>query len=335
VAVTEPLLSSSFTNCPSQRRAVLAAALPLALVLGGCSSLFPPPQTAQLSHSPPPGLPPRVERTEVPFFPQTPHHCGPAALATVLKHAGIEATPEQLDQTIFLPAREGTLQTEMLVGARRAGAMAVRVPKELNAVLREVAAGNPVVVLQNLGLSVMTRWHYAVVVGYDLGRGEIILRSGTVQREVMSLGTFEHTWKRGEYWAFVALPPGKLPVTAHELESLQATVAFERVAPAAQAARAYEAALSRWPGSLVAAIGVGNTRFNAGDIAGAATAFEAAARRHDSAAAWNNLAQARLKLGQRTAALDAAQRAVQRAETAEKQWVEAARTTLRQAASPK
>lgn len=317
--------------CHLLRRRRLLGAAAGAWALGGCSSLIPPPQTAALRDAPPEGLPVRVERTEVPFFPQTPYHCGPAALATVLKHAGIDVTPEQLGEAVFLPAREGSLQTEMLAGARRSGAVAVRLPKELSAVLREVAAGHPVVILQNLGLAVMTRWHYAVVVGYDLGRGEIILRSGTTEREVMSLGTFEHTWKRGDYWAFAALAPGQLPATAEEREAVQATIAFERVAAPALAVRGYEAAAARWPQSLVVGIGLGNARFNAGDTAGAAAAFEAVARRHDSAAAWNNLAQARLKLGLRAAALDAAQRAVKRAEASETQWVDEARSTLRQA----
>jgi hypothetical protein len=316
---------------PLSRRRRLVAAAAAAWLLGGCSTLIPPPQTAALRDAPPDGLPVRVEHSEVPFFPQTPYHCGPAALATVLKHAGIEVTPEQLGQAVFLPAREGSLQTEMLAGARRSGAVAVRLPKELGAVLREVAAGHPVVILQNLGLAVMTRWHYAVVVGYDLGRGEIVLRSGTTEREVMSLGTFEHTWKRGDYWAFAALAPGQLPATAEEREAVQATIAFERVAAPEQAVRAYEAVSARWPQSLVAGIGLGNARFTAGDAQGAAAAFEAAARQHDSAAAWNNLAQARLKLGQRVAALDAAQRAVKRAEASENQWVDEARSTLQQA----
>jgi hypothetical protein len=316
---------------PSRRRWLGAACLGPTVMVAGCAGLFPPPQTAALRRARPAELPAQVELTAVPFFPQTPHHCGPAALATVLRHVGVEATPEQLAQAIFLPARAGTLQTEMLVGARRAGVVAMRLPQTLDAVLREVAAGHPVVVLQNLGLSLAARWHYAVVVGYDLERGDIVLRSGTVQREVMPLGTFEHTWKRGDHWAFVVVPPGQLAATAGEVEALQATVAFERVAQPARAALAYEAALQRWPDSLVAAIGLGNTRFNAGDAPGAASAFESAARRHDSAAAWNNLALARLKLGQRSAAVDAAQRAVQRAESTERQWAEAARQTLQQA----
>lgn len=314
---------------PPRRRGIAVwlgvAALP------GCATWLPPPQTAALRKAPPEGLPARIELRQVPFFPQTPYHCGPAALATVLRHAGLEASPEALGEAVFLPAREGSLQTEMLVGARRAGAVAMRLPKSLNALLQEIAAGQPVVVLQNLGLAIAARWHYAVAVGYDLVRGEIVLRSGTIEREVLALGTFEHTWQRGDFWAFVALSPGRLPVSIDEREALQASIAFERVAAPAQAARAYEAMLARWPASLPAAIGLGNARFASGDAAAAAAVFDAAARQHDSAAAWNNLAQARLKLGQRAAALEAAQRALRRAESGELQWVDEARNTLQQA----
>jgi hypothetical protein len=76
----------------------------------------------------------------------------------------------------------------------------------------------------------------------------------------MSLGTFEHTWKRGDYWAFAALAPGQLPATADERDAVQATIAFERVAAPAQAVRAYEAAVARWPQSLVVGIGLGNAQ---------------------------------------------------------------------------
>src|SRR3569623_3150374 len=57
---------------------------------------------------------------------------------------------------------------------------------ELAALLREVGAGHPVQVLQNRGLSWAPRWHYAVVVGYDLARDEVVLRSGTERRHRVS-----------------------------------------------------------------------------------------------------------------------------------------------------
>jgi len=305
---------------------ILAAAT--ALLLTGCATVFTPPQTAALLDKPPQDLPARVERSAVPFFAQTRDHCGPAALATALADVGLPADPDRLADAVFLPSRSGTLQLEMLGGARRQGAVATQLPGELEALLREVAAGHAVIVLQNLGLALIPRWHYAVVVGYDLGTHEIILRSGTTQREVMALRTFEYTWARGGRWAITALPPRQLPATAREAEAQDAAVGFERAAPPAQAALAYEALLARWPGNLLAGIGLGNTRFAAGDMVGARTAFQAAAERHDSAVAWINLARLRLDAGDRNGARTAAENAIKRADVSEPAWRDAARATL-------
>ena len=293
--------------------------------LSGCATFADPPQTTALALAPPPGLAPRTELREVPFFPQTRYHCGPAALATVLVHRGLTTTPEALADAVFLPAREGALQTEMLAAARRSGALAVPLPPQLSALFTEVAAGHAVVVLQNLGLSFAPRWHYAVLVGYDLAARELVLRSGTTERERMGFVLFERTWARGSYWSFVALPPGRLPVTAGEVDAVQAAIGFERVAPAAQAQRVYDSLVERWPDNLLAGLGLGNTRFAGGDPAGAAQAFERVALRHDSAAVWHNLAVVRQRLGQRAAALAAADRALARAPAAEPQWLDAAR----------
>jgi tetratricopeptide (TPR) repeat protein len=299
----------------------------------GCAILADPPQTAALAVAAPSGLPPRFELREVPFFAQTPYHCGPAALATALVHAGLPATPEQLADAVFLPAREGALQAEMLAAARRSGALAVLLPPQLSALLTDVAAGNPVLVLQNLGLSFVPRWHYAVVVGYDLAERVLVLRSGTTERERMGFALFERTWARAAHWAFVALPPGQLPATARQAEAEQAAIGFERAAPPLQALLAYDSVALRWPDSLLAGLGQGNTRFAAGDLDGAAQAFERVAGQHDSAAAWHNLGAVRLRLGQRAAAQAAALRAVAAARTAEPQWLQASQALLDQLAA--
>jgi len=298
--------------------------------LSGCAVFTDPPQTLALAASPPAGLPMRVELRDVPFFPQTPYHCGPAALATALGHAGLQVTPQTLGDAVFLPSRDGALQTEMLAAARRFGALAVPLPPRLVALLTEVAAGNAVIVLQNLGLAFAPRWHYAVVVGYDLAAREVVMRSGTTEREQMGFVLFERTWARGGHWAFTALPPGRLPVTAGEADALQAAIGFERVAPPAQALRAYDSVVARWPANEFAGLGQGNMRFASGDLAGAAQAFERVAQQHDSAAAWHNLATTRARLGQREPAQEAAARAVARARTTEPAWLEAAERLSRQ-----
>lgn len=301
--------------------------LALAGSLGGCAVLAPPPQTQALLAAPPAGLPARGELPGVPFFPQSEYECGPAALATALGAAGIAARPEALVEQVYLPARQGSLQVEMLAAARRRGALAVRLPPTLDALLREVAAGHPVVVLQNLSLPIAPRWHYAVVVGYDLAARELVLRSGTTEREVLGLGTFEHTWQRSGHWAFVALAPGQLPATASENEVTAASVAFERVARPQAARRAYESALVRWPDNLTLAMGLGNTRIAAGDLPAATAAFAAAAQRHDSTPAWINLAELHLQQLHFADAETAARRALARS-AAEPNWRAAAQDTL-------
>jgi tetratricopeptide (TPR) repeat protein len=199
----------------------------------------------------------------------------------------------------------------MLVAARRAGAVATVLPGTLEDLLREIAAGHPVVTLSNLGLSWAPSWHYAVAVGYDLDAGELLLRSGPMKRQQMALRTFEHTWARGRHWAFVALPPGKLPATALESDAARALVAFERNAPPEKAALAYAAGLQRWPDNLVLAIGLGNASYAARDLPGAEKAFRHAAGRHASAAAWNNLAVVLDEQGRRSEAVTAARKAVE------------------------
>jgi tetratricopeptide (TPR) repeat protein len=303
-------------------RGGLAAVLALLLaLLAGCAA-----QTQTLRRAPPAGLAERVELAATPFFAQTEYHCGPAALATVLAAAGQAASPAVLGEQIFLPARTGTLQIEMIAGARRQGLVATRLPGTLEAVLRELQAGHPVVVLQNLGLSWYPLWHYAVAIGHDLSRGDLLLRSGTTERLVMPLSTFEHTWVRAGSWAFVALPPGRWPATAEEVAVVEAAVGFERAAPPAQAVLAYRSALQRWGGSLSLQMGLGNSLYAAGDRAAAAAAFEDATRLHTaSAAAWMNLASVRAELGQRDAALAAAREALKVADAA---WADRARDLL-------
>jgi tetratricopeptide (TPR) repeat protein len=314
--------------CITRRALLLATG---ATQFAGCAALSPTPQTDALAAWPP-GLPGRVELDAVPFFAQTPYHCGPAALATVLVHAGFaQATPEALADRVFLPAREGALQVEMLAAARRAGAVPVALPGELRVLCDELAAGQPSVVLLNLGLALAPRWHYAVLVGYDRGARELVLRSGTTRREVTSFALFERTWARGGHWAIAAVAPGRWPASVREADAVQAAVGFERaVAQPAQRLAVFASLVSRWPDNLPGLIGAGNAHAALNDWPAAAQSFERAAARHDSAAAWHNLALARWELGQRDAARAAAQRALERAQAAEPVWRDAARKLVAQ-----
>jgi len=295
--------------------------------LHGCASLEAR-QTRALLAQPPADIPAQVALSATPFFPQSELQCGPAALATVMSAAGVPTTPDALTSSVFVPGRGGSLQIEMLAAPRSHGLVSTRISPDMQALLHEVAAGHPVVVLLNLGLSLYPVWHYAVVMGYDLPAGDVLMRSGTTKLQRLPLFTLEHTWARSGQWAFVVLPPDQLPVSAGESDVTDGRVTFERLAPPDKAAQAYRVALQRWPGSLVLGLGLGNALFAAGDTRAAAEVLERLAQQHDSAAAWNNLATARLKLGEHEAALQAAQAALRRAQASEPRWVDAAQATL-------
>lgn len=287
---------------PRARRT--AGALLLALITSACSLA---PQTRSLRDAPPPDLPVHAELTQVPFFPQEDYQCGPAALATVLNHRGIAISDRQLVPEVYLPARKGSLQAEVVAAARRRGLVVMQIEPSLPELLREVAAGNPVLVLQNLGLDWMPAWHYAVVVGYYLADRELVLRSGTLERRITPLTTFERTWARAGYWGIVVVTPETVPVTARPLAFLDAASALEQTGQVSAARTAYRRAHERWPENPIALLGLGNTEYALGDTTAAARAFREAARLDpDSVQAWNNLAYALAAGGCRASARAAA-----------------------------
>src|SRR5207248_1936015 len=117
---------------------------------------------------------------------------------------------------------------------------------------------------QNLGFG--DGWHYAVAVGYDYDNGLLILRSGTLERDMLPFAGHELVWKRSGYWAMVAVPPDRIPVTAEESRWLSALAATERLGDARQLRVAYEQFLKRWPDNVNASIGLANAHHALGEL---------------------------------------------------------------------
>jgi tetratricopeptide (TPR) repeat protein len=281
----------------------------LAAALSGCAALFP--QTVELAEGLPQGVPREVELKQVPFFPQLEYQCGPAALATALAAFGAKVTPDELVSQVYLPERKGSLQVEMLAAARRHGTVSYMLAPRFTDLLREIAAGNPVVVLIDQGLGPLEYWHSAVAVGYDYDYGQLVLRSGETERRLMPFPLFEFMWKKSGYWAMVALPPGRIPATAEETRWLAAIAALERTGEARGARTAYAGFLARWPDNVNAAIGLANTHYTLKELPQAEAVLRRAAERApDSVVVLNNLAQTLSDLGRDEEALAFAERAV-------------------------
>jgi tetratricopeptide (TPR) repeat protein len=281
----------------------------LGILVSGCALIIP--QTEEMRLNRPAGLAPIAELTDVPFFPQKDYQCGPAALATSLAHFGAAVTPEDLVSQVYLPARQGSLQVEMLASARRNGMVAFQLAPRFADMLREIAAGFPVILLQDYGVWPFSIWHYAVAVGYDMNEGDLVLRSGEKRRLLIPFAVLEYTWKESDYWAMVTAPPDRIPVTAIEPLYLKAVVALEQTGNKRAARAAYAAMLERWPESLGAGIGLSNMHYALGDLKQAETVLRRLVETHsDAAVAYNNLAQTILDEGRAAEALPLAERAV-------------------------
>ena len=277
-------------------------------LLVSCANL---PQSQSIANLAPKNFPVKKELTEVSFFPQEEYQCGPAALAMLFNSSGVAIRPESLVDEVYIPAKKGSLQIEMLSATRRHHLIAYELTPHLMDLLTEIAAGHPVLVLENYGFESSPIWHYSVVVGYDLEQNQIIKRSGLNKREVQSMSAFEYLWKGSKYWAMLSLPLSEIPATATEMSFVDAVLNLEKSGQIKSAHKAYETLLSRWPQNLIAQIGLGNTAYQLHDLKTAKQAFYNASLDHPkSAEAFNNLANVLSELGEVKEAKKAAETAV-------------------------
>ena len=274
-------------------------------MLAGCSGRVPRQWPQPAEHQPN-----QHELDSVPFYPQEAYQCGPASLAMALTWSGVQIDPDTISPEVFTPSRKGSLQPAMISGTRRHGRIAYPITGAA-AMLAEIAAGHPVIVLQNLGLSWHPAWHYAVVVGYDLDQGTVILHSGVTPRKRLSLRVLDNTWARSDYWGLLVLPPSRVPATVIEHNYISAVLGLEMARQWRAAIEGYNTALSLWPDSLTARMGLGNSYYALGDLQSAEATFREATRRFPTdGSPFNNLAQVLWEQGKQHEALEAANKAV-------------------------
>ncbi len=246
---------------PRRRAGIILAGV---LALCGCAGLWK--HEPALTDS-------AVELTDTPFFPQRAHQCGPAALATVLDASGVPIDPDDLAGSLYIPERKGTLQVELMAAARRHGRLAVELDGGEPALVSQLTAGRPVLVLQNLLFSFYPVWHYAVVVGYQPSPQRFVLRSGRTRRHLMGRRRFEDTWRRADHWALVVVPPDADPTGLPRAAYLEAAADMESTGAHRAALTAFRSAERAWPDDSLAQLGEANNLYYLGRRAQAVAAY--------------------------------------------------------------
>jgi len=260
--------------------------LGFSLWLSGCALVSP----LKLNPTQLQALPPEKELSSVPFIQQQDYQCGPASLAMILNYYGQHTTPSDLVPWVFTPNAQGSFPAEMDAVTRQQGFISYPI-NGFEALLEEVNAGHPVLVLQNLGVSWYTKWHFAVVIGFDQTTQEVILRSGNLAQKRTPFHLFYTTWKRSERWARVVLPPHQLPATADALTYLKAAADLQQTGPATAALNAFKTAQQNWPENTTALFGLANQYYQMQQWPLAQHTYEQLLKANPSyAEGWNNYA---------------------------------------------
>ncbi|WP_372864206.1 PA2778 family cysteine peptidase [Spongiibacter sp.] len=251
-----------------------------------------------------------ARQLDVPFIDQQDYYCGPAALSSIAQYRGVAADQQSVASMSFIPGRRGSLSLEMQAASRRLGLLPYPLAPSLSALLSELDAGNPVLVLQNLGLSWWPQWHYAVALGYDLAAGELLLHSGSHPYYRLGFDTFYATWARAQHWARVPVGVAATPVSAEAIVYLQAAHAFEETGQLARALAYYRRATEQWPEHVVAWLALANVAYQLADTELAMRSYERALNlAPERAGLWNNYAYSLQAAGCQTLAEAAIRRA--------------------------
>lgn len=220
-----------------------------------------------------------------------------------LQTSGVDVAADSLTPRLYIPKLKGSLQAEMVAVVREYNRLPYRIAPTLDALLAELRAGHPVLVLENLGWNFYPVWHYAVVIGYLPAKDQLILRSGTTRRLVVDTRDFLDDWGKGQNWGLLVLRPGELPSDDTWQRYLRAASGLEAAGKMHAAGLAYSAATQRWPDTAAAWLGLGNTQYAQHDLGAARRSYQQALQhKRDDPVIRNNLAQVLAEQGCKQAA---------------------------------
>lgn len=228
----------------------------LALALAGCASHGP--KTLETAF--PNGIEPTAIKNDVDFIPskEGDRQCGPTSLAMIIQVHDPKIDLDKIRSMTFTASADGSYTRDMISAARRLGYVVYHVPS-IEQMIQLASEQKPVLVFQNLGLRWYPKWHYSVLVGYDVNSDKVFLHSGEDAYEEMKFNRFKRTWQRGGQWSYLILKPSEIPLHSSFDEALENAMVLEKLEQKENAKAVYQAMSSRWPDRYEPDVGIANT----------------------------------------------------------------------------
>jgi len=195
-------------------RGALAACIAACVLAGGCLS------AARMKADVRSGAVRGAIVEGVPFVRQRRNTCGPAALASVMLHSGAETSEDRISAALGTIEKGGAVTFDLALHPRDEGLIAIQryevADEELRAAVR---SGVPPVIMLGGLLSIIGRYHYAVITGYDETRRAWLLHYGVKPDVVMGFERLRKLRGHADGWAlYVSNPddrPAGLPPELH------------------------------------------------------------------------------------------------------------------------
>jgi len=130
----------------------------------------------------------------VPFLPQQDDTCGPSSLAMVLGFLGKVVDTSEIVRETRTEGLRGALITDLAGAARRRGFSAEVVDLDLPKLRKRISAGDPVILLVDLGIWSWSRPHYLVAYGWT--PEGVVAHSGRERGKVIPFSTLDAQWAR-------------------------------------------------------------------------------------------------------------------------------------------
>jgi hypothetical protein len=141
----------------------------------------------------------------VPFLPQEEDTCGPSSLAMVLGFLGRDVTTQEIVRETRTEGLRGTLITDLTGAARRRGFAAEVADLDLPRLRERISAGEPVLLLVDLGIWSWSRPHYLVAYGWT--PEGVVAHSGRERGKVIPFSTLDAQWAKMGRLAIIVRRP--------------------------------------------------------------------------------------------------------------------------------